>query len=177
MLVTVDAGTQLQDKEQFIVGDDTQTLTFEFDSDTSPGVEDGNVPVSFTRASTATQIATAIADAIDEAGLHLEVVVDGGTLRVRGQEVVFDFDPEVLPFATVPLFGKNEGVLHQERAAIEVYFNDDPLTDTGTLNTAYFQLITTNNTADTNDDLVYPSDDDQVRRRDEQGPALLRRQR
>ena len=38
---------------------------------------------------------------------------------------------------------------------MEVYFNDDALSDASILDPKYFQLIVTNNSADNNDDVVY----------------------
>jgi len=146
---------RVDDKDRFIVGDDTRTLTFEFDMDTAPGVSAGNIAVPITQSSTATDIASAIVAAIAGEGMHLTATIVNNQIRLQGVDVVFDFDARVLPFTFETLFGMAEGALHQERSAVEVYFNDDTLTSGGTLPVDYFTLIATNNTADTRDDVAH----------------------
>ena len=148
-------GTALADKDQFVVTDDRRTLVFEFDRDTTPGVIEGHVAVPFSRDDTAIEIARKVADAIEEAGMRLDVVVEGDTLTLRGAKAVFDFDPRRLPLGVDRLFAVEDGDLRQYRGAVEVYFNDDPFSDGNSLDTRYFRLIATNNTADNRDDTAY----------------------
>ena len=69
----------------------------------------------------------------------------------------FDLDlgAQIIAVVTQPTDRSGSDVLTQSRNTIEVYFNDDPLNVAAAQNVAAYQLISTNQTADLGDDVVF----------------------
>ncbi len=76
-------GLLIGDGDTFRVGDATATRTFEFEDESNPtGTQPGNVVVSYEPGDTANEIADAIADAINGAGLTLFAVANGSVVEL-----------------------------------------------------------------------------------------------
>ncbi|HJN11945.1 MAG TPA: pre-peptidase C-terminal domain-containing protein [Pirellulaceae bacterium] len=83
-------GTSIADGDTFQVGDATATRTFEFeDSTNSPGVQPGNVVVSFEPNDTANEVAAAITNAVNSAGLSLTAVANGSVVEFSNGAFTF----------------------------------------------------------------------------------------
>jgi len=87
-------GSLIVDGRTFTVSDGKQTVTFEFDKDVPPLAAVGNVRVPYTLADTAGTVAASVAIAINGAkisrGLMVSAALNGSTVELSGQTVVFD---------------------------------------------------------------------------------------
>jgi len=79
--------------------------------------------------------------------------VDNGRDFARTFEL--DLAPQVLGVVPQPITRNSTGILTQAATQIEVYFNDDDLSPIHASNPNFYQLIYTNDTAQTTDDVVY----------------------
>jgi len=66
-----------------------------------------------------------------------------------------DLGPQILGVVPQPIDRTSSGVLAQRTTQIEVYFNDDDLSPVYATNPNFYQLIYTNDTVQTTDDVVY----------------------
>ena len=154
--------TSVADGRTFTLSDGKTTTVFEFDRNSS--VSAGNVAVNISSATSQTQFAKAIYDAIFDASVD-----GGGLLRLKGLYYggsivkVQLYDPNELG-RRVELYGRNLPFTVTEKReqltdTIEVYFNDDDLDPASATSAKFYQLIVTNNTATVDDDLLYDPDD------------------
>ncbi len=90
-------------------------------------------------------------------GFALGDTTDDGRDNGRDFSRVFSLDlgPQVVAVVPQPITRNSAGVLTQSTSQIEVYFNDDDLSPVHATNPSFYQLIFTNDTVQTTDDVVY----------------------
>ncbi len=90
-------------------------------------------------------------------GFALGDDTDDGKDNGKDYALQFELDlgPQILGVVPQPIDRTTSGVLAQRTTQIEVYFNDDDLSPVYATNPNFYQLIYTNDTVQTTDDVVY----------------------
>jgi VCBS repeat-containing protein len=99
---------------------------------------------------------------VDFAGLPAVENIDGVALRPRvpGTDrdtyyMNLELGAKVLSVVPQPVVRQPNGSLVQQRNVIEVYFNDDDLSEASAENPAFYKLVLTKETANSTDDVVF----------------------
>lgn len=92
-----------------------------------------------------------------ENGFALGDDTDDGTDNGQDYALQFELDlgPQIVGVVPQPIDRTSNGILAQRTTQIEVYFNDDDLAAVYAQNPNFYQLIFTNDTVQTTDDVVY----------------------
>lgn len=87
----------------------------------------------------------------------LNMAISPPVARGEDQTLKFNLDlgPQVVAVVPQPVTRTAGGQLQQARNQIDVYFNNDDLERSAAENESFYQLIATQNTADTSDDVVF----------------------
>jgi len=92
-----------------------------------------------------------------ENGFALGDKTEDGTDNGQDYALRFELDlgPQILGVVPQPIDRTASGILTQRTSQIEVYFNDDDLAPVYATNPNFYQLVFTNDTVQTTDDVVY----------------------
>ncbi len=148
--------TQLTDGDTITVDDGAGPLVFELNVDADPTVTD--IPIEIASTDLAPAVATAVADAINNAtflGQGVTATANGSKVVVTGNAVVAG---SVAPNASVSVANSGaataEASITQLRKTIIVHFNDDQLSQAVAEDPKFYKLIDTADTLSATDNTI-----------------------